>query len=469
MGGDWRLMTLREAGISLIDCVHKTPEAIDKGFPYIAIPQMKEGRLEPESARQISEEDLKLWTKKADPKPFDVVLSRRCNPGETAHVPQGMKFALGQNLVLLRADGDSVVPEFLRWLVRGPEWWDQIRTYMNVGAVFTSLKCADVPNFEVTIPPKEAQRTISQTLSALDDKIEVNRTINRTLEAMAQAIFKSWFVDFDPVKAKMAARESGADPTRAAMAVISGKNDTELDAFQQQDPKSYERLRDTAEAFPDALVDSELGMIPHGWGVGTVRDVTTNIFSGGTPNTKEPAYWGGAEPWFSSGETRNRLIVTTEKTITKEGVKHSSTRLACPGDILIASAGQGHTRGQTSMCQIDTYINQSVVAIRADETKCSSSWLFQNLSNRYEEMRGLSDSHSSRGSLTTKLLAGMPIILPCKTALVAYAVLADALFLRGAENERESSTLGLIRDALLPRLLSGVRTTLDPNPEGGQG
>lgn len=141
---------------------------------------------------------------------------------------------------------------------------------LAIGSVQKNLYTSELGKFEFDLPPLIQQRKIGDMLMSLNDKIELNRAINRTLEAMAQAIFKSWFVDFDPVKAKMAARESGNDPTRAAMAVISGKNDTELDAFQQQDPKNYEHLRNTAEAFPDALVDSELGLIPEGWGVGTI-------------------------------------------------------------------------------------------------------------------------------------------------------------------------------------------------------
>ena len=90
---------------------------------------------------------------KPTPRPFDVVLSRRCNPGDTGFVSPGyVEFALGQNLVLLRSDGQRVLQPFLRWLVRGPEWWHQVDKYINVGAVFDSLKCADIPGFRLPIP-----------------------------------------------------------------------------------------------------------------------------------------------------------------------------------------------------------------------------------------------------------------------------------------------------------------------------
>ncbi len=191
----WPEMTLREAGVSLIDCDHRTPPASDSGYAYIAIPQLKQGRLDLSDVRRISHEHFVDWTRKAKPQPYDVVLSRRCNPGETAVVPSGLECALGQNLVLLRADPQKLFPPFLRWLVRGAHWWEQIGKFLNVGAVFDSLKCADVPNFQLPIPPLPEQRAIASVLGALDDKIELNRRMNETLEAMAQALFKSWFVD----------------------------------------------------------------------------------------------------------------------------------------------------------------------------------------------------------------------------------------------------------------------------------
>ena len=193
----WSNLTLKAAGVSLIDCEHKTPTAQLEGYPYVAIPQIKNGRIDLTGVRLITREDLTAWTRKAKPQVHDVVLSRRCNPGETAFVPLDLEFALGQNLVLLRSDGNKVYPPFLRWVVRGPGWWEQIEKYLNAGAIFDSLKCADVPNFEIALPDIPIQRRIATILSSLDEKIELNRQTNLTLEAVAQALFKEWFVDFN--------------------------------------------------------------------------------------------------------------------------------------------------------------------------------------------------------------------------------------------------------------------------------
>ncbi|WP_202594962.1 restriction endonuclease subunit S [Blastopirellula marina] len=234
---------MANAGVSLIDCVHKTPAAAISGIPYVAIPQMQNGRIDVATARKITESDFFEWTKKALPQENDVILSRRCNPGETAFVDSKLKCALGQNLVLLRADGELVYPPFLRWLVRSPHWWNQVGTFINVGAVFDSLRCADVPKFRLPIPPLPEQKAIASILGALDDKIELNRRMNETLEAMARALFKSWFVDFDPVRAKMDGRQP---PGMSA---------------------------DVAALFPDKLVHVNGELVPEGWKVGRLGDL----------------------------------------------------------------------------------------------------------------------------------------------------------------------------------------------------
>ena len=148
------------------------------------------------------------------------------------------------------------------------------------------------------------------------------------------------------------------------------------------------------------------------WKQYSLGDICENIFSGGTPSTKNTNYWNGSIPWLSSGETRNNFINSTEKTITLDGVNNSSTKLAKKGDIVIASAGQGYTRGQTSFCNIDTYINQSLIAIRANNILLNNKYLYYNLKSRYNELRQISDSHSIRGSLTTKMIKDLIIKLP---------------------------------------------------------
>lgn len=143
-----------------------------------------------------------------------------------------------------------------------------------------------------------------------------------------------------------------------------------------------------------------------------VGELCSNIYSGGTPSTSHPEYWNGEYNWLSSGETSNRYIVKTERTITKEGIDSSSTKLAKTGTLVMASAGQGKTRGQVSILKCDTYINQSIIALVGKSESLDTVFLFYNMMLRYEELRARSDASSTRGSITTDMLKKLPILLP---------------------------------------------------------
>ncbi|MFN7712540.1 MAG: restriction endonuclease subunit S [Curvibacter sp.] len=359
---------------------------------------------------------------------FDVVIAMssgsRTAVGRLAQLRSNWVGTFGAFCGVIRPHHDRVDPEFLGYVLYSPDFRARIDTYA-AGTAIMNLSREHLMGFSLSLPSRAEQRSIAELLGRLDDRIDLLRQINTTLESIAQALFKSWFIDFDPVRAKAEGREpEGMDAATAALC-----------------PAEFE--------------ESTLGLIPKGWRVGTLAALCESIFSGGTPATRKPEYWMGELRWFASGETRNSIVIDTEKRISPEAVANSSTRLARPGDILIASAGQGLTRGQTSYCAIETYINQSVVSVRTSVTAGHPAWTFYNLSRRYEEMRGLSDSHSIRGSLTTKLLAEMPIICPPLELMKCFGEVAGKMLEAQANNQRRLATLANLRDGLLPRLISG--------------
>jgi type I restriction enzyme S subunit len=412
MAGEWPTMSLREANVSLIDCDHRTPPPADVGYPYVAIPQVRAGRLDLSSARRITHQHFAEWTRKAKPTAHDVVLSRRCNPGETAFVPQGMEFALGQNLVLLRADGTKVYPPFLRWLVRGPDWWEQIQKFLNVGAVFDSLKCADVPNFRLRIPPLAEQRAIAHILGTLDDKIELNRRMNETLEAMARSLFKSWFVDFDAARAKAEGRDPGL-------------------------PKPL------ADLFPARLVDSELGEIPEGWEVGCVDDEFALTMGQSPPGETYnevgeglPFYQGRAD--FGSRFPTRRVYCT------------APTRLAKAGDTLISVRAPV---GDINMATEDCAIGRGVAAARHKSGSRSYSYQFML---GLEEVFGRFEAEGTVfGSIGKKDFHAISCARPPRAVIAKFEAILAPIDSRIDVTERESHALAGLRDALLPRLISG--------------
>ncbi|MFD4420982.1 restriction endonuclease subunit S [Agromyces sp. NPDC058484] len=178
---------LADVGVSVLDCEHKTPAAQPSGFPYIAIPDIQDGRVLVNQARLISEADLAEWTRRTTPGRGDILVTRRGRVGDTAPIPDGLRCAIGQNLVLLRSDGTLVDQAFLRWAVRSPQWWSEVDRLMNVGAVFSSLNVKDIARIRLDFPPLPEQQAIAEVLGALDDKIAANTALAATQREIARA------------------------------------------------------------------------------------------------------------------------------------------------------------------------------------------------------------------------------------------------------------------------------------------
>jgi type I restriction enzyme S subunit len=216
-------------------------------------------------------------------------------------------------------------------------------------------------------------------------------------------------------------------------------------------------MNETLETMVRAIFNSLFtGAASGGWHRVNLSDVCEYILSGGTPSTKVAAYWDGEVPWLSSGETRNSFILDTDKKITRAGIENSSTRFARRGSTVIASAGQGHTRGQTSLLMIDSYVNQSVIALGADTRFMSDLYLFFDLERRYDEFRRLSDSQSSRGSLTTKLLGNLAVNAPPRELVAMFDETVGPLVEQIRLSLEQDRTLTSLRDHLLPKLLGGT-------------
>ncbi|HEX9828316.1 MAG TPA: restriction endonuclease subunit S [Flavobacteriaceae bacterium] len=309
-------------------------------------------------------------------------------------------------LIINTKNKDLISQDYLHQLIKTQEFTDKA-TETSTGTKMPRADWDSLKKWEIYFPPLPEQQAIASILSAIDDKIENNLAINKTLEDMAMALYKHWFVDFGP--------------------------------FQDGE-----------------FVDSELGPIPKGWEVKRLDEICERIYSGGTPKTREPNYWNGEVPWLSSGETRNKFVIETDKYITELGLKSSSARMAYKGNTVIASAGQGKTRGQTSYLFLDTSINQSVIVLKADENRIHKETLFVDLSLRYDEFRMISDSYSTRGSLTTKLIGGqIKLALPDIEFQKKFNNQIRDMYNQIHSNLKEIQTLTQLRDTLLPKLISG--------------
>jgi type I restriction enzyme, S subunit len=411
----WRQMTLKEARVTLIDCDHQTPPAAEDGYPYIAIPQLKDGHIHLNGVRRISEKDFHEWTRKLRPQTDDVIVVRRCNSGDSAVIPKGLQCAIGQNLVVLRADGTSVLPKFLRWLVRGPEWWDQVRKYINVGAVFDSLKCREIPEFQLRIPPLIEQHQIVEVLGSIDDRITLLRETNATLEAIAQALFKSWFVDFDPVRAKAEGREPEG-----------------LDA-------------ETAGLFPGEFEKSKLGSIPKGWIINSLDAVADYL--NGLALQKFPPEEDSWLPVIKIAQLRKGDTFGADRA----GRNLKPEYIVNDGDVLFSWSGSLEV---AIWCGGEGALNQHLfkVTSRVFPKWFYYFWTKHHLAN-FQQIAA--SKATTMGHIQRKHLTEAKVLVPPPELIDAASAYFEPQLDLWIENSLRSRTLVELRDALLPRLISG--------------
>ncbi len=245
-------------------------EYVDFGIPFFRSKNVSEYEIDWDDIKYISKE-FHGKLKKSALSPGDVVIVRTGKPGTACVIPDTILEANCSDLVIVRVNEVKLSPHYLAYFINSAAV-DQVNANL-VGAVQQHFNIGSAKKIKVPTPSREVQDQIVHVLKTIDDKIELNRQTNQTLEAMAQALFKSWFVDFEPVRAKVAALETGEDPTQAAMRAISGKTDDELGTLQTTNPAAYEQLHITATLFPAAFVESELGLIPEGWEVDTVENI----------------------------------------------------------------------------------------------------------------------------------------------------------------------------------------------------
>ncbi|MDN5696275.1 MAG: restriction endonuclease subunit S, partial [Staphylococcus equorum] len=264
-------ITLADALEFVVDNRGKTVPTTEKGFPLIATNCISNDNLYPSflNVRYVSTDTYNNWFR-SHPLPDDIIITNKGSQnGAVCFVPNPVTFCIAQDMVALRAKRDLIYPKFLFAALRSQEVQNQIKN-LNVDGVIPHFKKADFNKLKLPNPCYKNQKIIGDFYFNFCEKINLNNQINQTLESIAQALFKSWFVDFDPVRAKIVAKQEGNNPEFAAMCVISGKSEVELHQMAEDD---FAELQATAALFPDELVESELGEVPKGWEVNSLGNI----------------------------------------------------------------------------------------------------------------------------------------------------------------------------------------------------
>ncbi|WP_134888289.1 restriction endonuclease subunit S, partial [Cronobacter sakazakii] len=255
----------------VIDSLHKTPKYADKGWAMVRGTDVRYGYLELENTFKVDEVIYKEFSRRYSPKKDDIVITRVGSYGLTALVNDEV-FCLGQNTSAIRP---KINAKYLYLCLNSSFVQQQIESKV-VGTTQKTLSLKAINSLLIPRFSTNQENCIANIGWDLNEKIYSNRKINQTLEKMAQALFKSWFVDFDPVKAKIAVLEAGGsqeDATLAAMTAISGKDANALAVFERERPEHYAELKATAELFPSAMQDSELGELPEGWCTDSIKNI----------------------------------------------------------------------------------------------------------------------------------------------------------------------------------------------------
>ncbi|EIA8238654.1 restriction endonuclease subunit S, partial [Escherichia coli] len=329
---------------------------------------------------------------------------------------------------------------------------------ISIGTTQRALTIASLKKILIKIPSLDVQKKIVFIYESLSKKIINNGKINQTLEQMAQVLFKSWFVDFEPVKAKMAVLEAGGsqeDATLAAMTAISGKDADALVVFEREQPEQYAELKATAELFPSAMQESELGEIPEGWELSSLSE-KIKLIGGGTPKRSEPEFWNGDICWYSvkdaPADSDVFVIDTTEK-ITKKGLDKSSAKLLPIGTTIISARG---TVGKLALTATEMAMNQSCYGISGGE--------FSGPLLTYLKVKQCVDvlKRNTHGAvfdtITTSTFDTVVTLTASKIVNHRFEKIVTPLFNDIENNLRTNASLTQLRDTLLPKLLSGEIT-----------
>ena len=298
------------------------------GTPIITVEHLGENRIIRKDFPHVSDDDSNRLSKYTLRK-GDIVFSRVGSVDRRSLVRQTEEGWLFSGRCLrVRPNPDKIDPGYLSYFFGMETFQEHIRS-VAVGATMPSLNTQILSNVAVFYPPLPVQRSIADVLGALDDKIEQNRQTAGKLERLAQAIFRAWFVDFEPVKAKAAGADSFASMPQ-----------------------------NVVDALPTRFIDSEIGPVPEGWEVKALSTICT-LVSGGTPKRSDPSYWSGDVPWYSvkdaprEGET---WVINTDETITQDGLAESAARLVPKGCTIISARG---TVGKLAMAGMPMAFNQS--------------------------------------------------------------------------------------------------------------
>ncbi|MEE7625147.1 restriction endonuclease subunit S [Methylobacter sp. Wu8] len=417
----------------------KNSELSNTGIPFARAANINNG-FKFNNADFFPEADLAKVGNKIS-KPGDVVFTSKGTVGRFALVDlKTPRFVYSPQLCFWRSlDKKEILPEYLYYWMSSQEFLNQIGYLKGQTDMADYVSLRDQRKITATIPNIDVQQQVASVLKPIDDRIVLLRETNATLEAIAQALFKSWFVDFDPVRAKQQGREPEGAVQGCTSATEGRMPVAALDA-------------ETAALFPDSFEESELGLVPKGWRAGNIGDNTVYLSRGISPKYLEE---GGV--LVVNQKCIRDFILDLSKARRHDPVQRKiDGRELSIGDILVNSTGVGTLGRVAQVLSSDELmiVDSHVTVVRASE---NLTWNYLGLSmmRRQVEIERLGEGSTGQTELNRSKLAALKLIIPPKETLLAFDEIALPLRQRFAVNLKQAQTLATLRDTLLPRLISG--------------
>lgn len=418
MSSEW--VSFTDLLSAIVDNRGRTCPVGDAGLPLIATNCIDSNTLFPryETTRFVSDETYKTWFR-GHPKPGDILFVCKGSPGRTNWVPDPVDFCIAQDMVAVRADPKKIYPKYLFAALRSSVVQSQIDN-MHVGTMIPHFKKGDFGKLKIPVPRSEAQRVIGDFYFTVSERITLLRETNATLEAIAQSLFKSWFVDFDPVRAKAEGHQpEGIDATTAAL-------------------------------FPDSFEESELGLVPKGWACGALSDLAD----------LNPESW--------TARTRPETVAYVDLANAKENVIAEITdyrfddapsrarRVLRDGDTIVGTVRPGNRSFAFIANAAENLTGSTGFAVLRPKSIESTEFVYlaATLDANIEYLTHVADG-GAYPAVRPDVVAGLFTVVPPAHILLAFHEIAKLLFARLAENHVQAQTLTQLRDTLLPRLISG--------------
>jgi type I restriction enzyme, S subunit len=426
MVGEWATVSIGEVadkvGMGPFGSSIKVETFVSDGVPIISGQHLNGFKVDDEAGFNFITPEHAERLRSANVRRGDIVLTHRGNIGQVAYVPEHSKFdryVVSQSQFYMRCDRSKVIPEFVVAYFKTPQGQHKLLANTSqVGVPSIARPVTYMRTIEIPLPPLAEQRAIAHILGALDDKIELNRRMNETLEAIAQAVFKSWFVDFDPVRAKMAGRQPfGMDAATAAL-------------------------------FPDSFEDSPLGKIPKGWEVGMLAD-----FAVLNPETWSKDTAPDQIEYVDLSNTKWGRIESTTKYLWEDAPSRAQ-RVLRTGDTIVGTVRPANgSYALISEEGLTASTGFAVLRPRKPEFR-EVVYLTATAPDNVDRLAHLADG-AAYPAVRPEVVVATNVVKSPHAVIQGFSNTAGPLLGKIATNDHESRTLAALRDALLPKLLSG--------------